>query len=238
MQKNSIRKFLSLFIFSSTAFLYLNCATEPDTDFKEKTQDIFPLKKGNTWVYSIKIYDQNGDSTIEQSTSKIIDEKVIDSRQTFIFDPLFDDSSKYDLNIPFLYYEGMTLDEVGLYSRIIYTIGDTLKTDDLKLKYPANVGDSWQTYSCYITAPQMKIKKNDDFKSVVTCVDQHVMVETDLGKFWCIKYKYEPQNSFLGESFTTIYKYYSVGVGKVYEESYNSKNVLTQTKTLSFFQVF
>ncbi len=151
-------------ILALVAIMLISCAGTTDTPPPAKSQEIIPLKIGNSWTYEDVEYDPDYQSEVAFDT--LHESITVDT--TISATKWFSNSANNS------YFSSNSTD--GYY--VTYKNNDGVFVNSLFFKYPCNINDK---YSIFI--PDF----NETFQ--ITVIQTSIVVSTSAGTFFCYKYE-------------------------------------------------
>ena len=194
------------FLFFISVLLFTNsCSNDPIGI--DESKEIFPLNINNFWEFKYlepDYYDNNFKVEIVDTMhiTYMAEKYIVYKQATYFNNSLLPD-------IKWLYWKG----EDGIYFMGGISSTDTLIVKELNLKYPANIGDSWQCRSISYSPVENKFFISDTI--TYTLENKDIEIETPAGKYKCYEYQFKklPEKN---TSVKWIYKnYYSPGIGYI-----------------------
>lgn len=188
------------------SFIFLFSCNENSISIKEEKDNILPLSVGNKWIYIIEYSYGQGDTIIWEVLSKT-DFNIDGSKVTAYGMNYY---IKILPNYNWLFCNGPD----GLYALGGISDTDTLIIKDLKLKYPAIEGDSYQVLDMrYSRSDEIFYIKDTITYSVVSTSDTLV---TPAGTFsGCYVYNYRIKQADDVSGFDDYYDYFVPRIGLV-----------------------
>ena len=215
-------------------FFLTSC--EKDEGLETNSADIFPLKVGNKWSYTTYLYQDNQEVQYETSSTSVdkrvnltISGELVESFQIKITTgDLYTNRFVGNTSSGYTEYGLITdFDHMVQYSgsRRSVFIGDddTLTYNSLKAKYPVQANEKWKTENSYSHydydgesgANIIEIKVGT---VEIECVETSKTINTDVGNFKCIGYRY-------GDNEYYSINYYSIGYGMIKSEFYENGEI-------------
>jgi hypothetical protein len=218
-----------LIIISITlTFLLTSCEKE---GLETNSKDIVPIEIGNKWVYTSYLIEDNQETepqtstlTIDSQTSLTINGELIETYQIKnTTGDLYSYKFVDNVSNGFIEYGQIIMIHIetsGSRRIIIKNENDTITYNSLIAKYPVQKGEKWETENIYYnydydeSLEAFTIEaKIDTFE--IECIETSMSIQTDLGKFSCVGYKYVEN-----ESYSIVY--YAVGFGRIKSEFYEN----------------
>jgi hypothetical protein len=166
-----------------------------------------PLTVGNYWTYLVVLNYGTPDTVIMEITRQI---SVSHEGETFLAWARTDypcGSTRPDYE--WLFWNGIN----GLYILGGISAVDTFVINNLELKFPAEIGDSWPVPNVKYSYSDEKFYISDTLNYSLVAKDDEL--QTPAGNFKCYVYKYsvKPADDVL--EYWDYYEYYSIGTGLV-----------------------
>lgn len=211
----------NIYIFSSTValislslFMAGACNNRNPTSSEMQEAVLMPLTTGNTWLYQTQLFISGDpvEGLTDSTGSRIIGQTQVSFEGQMIevgIQEFFDPASGQAREAKWLTWNGPD----GLYSLGGISIRDTLVRKVLKLKFPVEVGESWQFPSLAYDLGERKFVLDDTL--TFTCVSTDTPFVTLVDTFQCYVYKYSqrPEEDVL--EIWDYFFYYTPGVGLV-----------------------
>jgi hypothetical protein len=196
-----------VYVISFFVFAIVGC--ESQSAYVEPLDDvIMPLALGNTWVYELTRFADDGSvGSVELDTTRIV--KVTDYTGEVRYYTYFEnDMGSYYTN-----------KSDGLWSGSFSSAGSR---SQLSVPYPAEIGDftDLDTMIQYIWDSTMRDRLYDTVITRITLKEKNVGVEVKAGTYACYHYEMQMKRGYSGLVVFNSDYYYAPNVGRILLETY------------------
>ncbi len=186
------------------------------------SEEIWPLKPGNVWLYRVEHPTWIKDTLKMEITGTMI---VSYGGQNYtVSKMMFYGKNQSPPEYQWLYWNGPD----GVYAMGGVSPTDTFVVKELELKYPSEVGDRWQYRSVAYSFNRKEFYIRDTL--TYSLVGKEVPVETPAGKFKCYQYRFSQKPADDVGAVWDYNFYYSLGTGHVAEETISQLDGTTKDK--------
>lgn len=177
------------------------------------SDDLMPLEVGNWWDYEVRnhLFQNPVVDTVRYEVTAEVPVTVEGASYTaFAFNLL-----PFPEGTPEYYWLNRNAGD-GLYTMGGIAETDTLFVNSIDKKYPAEIGETWESSQISFSRSDFEFYINDTLK--ITVVDTDREVQTPAGTFRCYVYHFEADQGEDVAANAQIFQFYSPGVGLIKQE--------------------
>lgn len=204
-------RYLILIIFA--VLIITSCGIFDSNDNNVQENVLQPLTVGNWWDYEVRQsqWENPAVDTIRYEVTAEVPVTVEGASHTaFAFNLL-----PFPEGMPEYYWLYRNTED-GLYTMGGVAETDTLFIQNIDKKYPAEIGETWESSQISFSRSDLEFYINDTLK--ITVVDTDREVETPAGTFRCIVYHFDLSAGDDVAERLDYFQFYSLGTGLIKQE--------------------